>query len=218
MVFQSYTLFPWLTVAENIAFGPRERGVPKAEQDRLVERYIAQVGLKGFENHYPKQLSGGMQQRTALARALANDPRMLLMDEPFGALDALTRARLQDELMKIVATTGATVMMVTHDVDEAVLLSDRIVMMTNGPAATNGATNSSFIKLYPDLRAADDYIFDYILAASTATGQLYQINVVTQTENPMVNYDGSTVTLTNVDAIAQNINEYIIIRCSKIWV
>lgn len=138
MVFQSYTLFPWLTVRDNVCFGLRERGMPRAQQLEVADGYLAKVGLKGFAKHYPKQLSGGMQQRTALARALANDPRMLLMDEPFGALDALTRAKLQDELLEIVARTHSTVVMVTHDVDEAVLLSDKIVMMTNGPAATIG--------------------------------------------------------------------------------
>jgi nitrate ABC transporter ATP-binding subunit len=138
MVFQSYTLFPWLTVRENVCFGLAERKLPRSQQLEIANAFIHKVGLRGFEDHFPKQLSGGMQQRTAIARALANAPRMLLMDEPFGALDALTRAKLQDELMKIVAATGATVMMVTHDVDEAVLLSDRIVMMTNGPAATIG--------------------------------------------------------------------------------
>jgi len=96
MVFQSYTLFPWLTVRENICFGLREKGMPAAEQREIADGFIAEVGLRGFESHHPKQLSGGMQQRVALARALAVDPEMLLMDEPFGALDALTRIRLQE--------------------------------------------------------------------------------------------------------------------------
>ncbi len=133
MVFQSYTLFPWLTVAENIAFGPRERGVPKAEQDRLVERYIAQVGLKGFENHYPKMLSGGMQQRTALARALANDPSILLLDEPFGALDNQTRALMQELLLGIWEADRKTVLFVTHDIEEAIFMANRVAVMSARP-------------------------------------------------------------------------------------
>ncbi|MGU4174198.1 ABC transporter ATP-binding protein, partial [Pseudomonas aeruginosa] len=138
MVFQSYTLFPWLTIRENVAFGLRERGVAEKEKWEIVDSYIDKVGLRGFENHWPKQLSGGMQQRTAIARALANGPKILLLDEPFGALDALTRAHLQDAVMEIHARLGNTMVMITHDVDEAVLLSDRIVMMTNGPAAHIG--------------------------------------------------------------------------------
>ena len=138
MVFQSYTLFPWLTVRENICFGLREKGLPLAQQHEIARRFVAEVGLEGFESHFPKQLSGGMQQRVALARALANDPKILLLDEPFGALDALTRAHLQDAVMEIHSRLGNTMVMITHDVDEAVLLSHRIVMMTNGPAAHIG--------------------------------------------------------------------------------
>jgi ABC-type nitrate/sulfonate/bicarbonate transport system ATPase subunit len=133
MVFQSYTLFPWLTVAQNIAFGPRERGVPRAEQDALVARYIDQVGLKGFENHFPKMLSGGMQQRTALARALANDPSILLLDEPFGALDNQTRALMQELLLGIWERERKTVLFVTHDIEEAIFLASRVVVMTARP-------------------------------------------------------------------------------------
>ncbi|MBL8707468.1 MAG: ABC transporter ATP-binding protein [Rhodospirillales bacterium] len=133
MVFQSYTLFPWLTVAQNIAFGPRERGVPKVEQDKLVERYIAQVGLKGFENHFPKMLSGGMQQRTALARALANDPSILLLDEPFGALDNQTRALMQELLLGIWEADRKTVLFVTHDIEEAIFMANRVAVMSARP-------------------------------------------------------------------------------------
>ncbi|HLL11818.1 MAG TPA: ABC transporter ATP-binding protein, partial [Rubrivivax sp.] len=101
MVFQSYTLFPWLSVLDNVCFGLREAGLPRAQQLQTAQGFISKVGLRGFENHYPKQLSGGMQQRTALARALANDPRMLLMDEPFGALDHQTRELMQELLLGI---------------------------------------------------------------------------------------------------------------------
>jgi ABC-type nitrate/sulfonate/bicarbonate transport system ATPase subunit len=133
MVFQSYTLFPWLTVAQNIAFGPRERGVPRAEQDALVARYIDQVGLKGFENHFPKMLSGGMQQRTALARALANDPSILLLDEPFGALDNQTRALMQELLLGIWEADRKTVLFVTHDIEEAIFMANRVAVMSARP-------------------------------------------------------------------------------------
>ena len=133
MVFQSYTLFPWLTVAENIGFGLREKGMAKAERNAVVQFYLDRVGLAGFADHYPKMLSGGMQQRTAIARALANDPEILLLDEPFGALDAITRTRLQDELRRIHARFGQTVLFVTHDIEEAIFLANRVVVMTARP-------------------------------------------------------------------------------------
>jgi len=141
VVFQNHSLLPWLTCHENIllaverVFGARER---KAElRDRTLAA-LELVGLTHAGQKYPSEISGGMKQRVGIARALSMQPKVLLMDESFGALDALTRARLQDELMKICAATQATTVMVTHDVDEAVLLADRIVMMTNGPAATIG--------------------------------------------------------------------------------
>jgi len=133
MVFQSYTLFPWLTVLDNVAFGLRERGLPRTEQVDTARSYIHKVGLKGFENHYPKQLSGGMQQRTALARALANRPRMLLMDEPFGALDHQTRELMQELLLGIWEAERTTVLFVTHDIDEAVFIGSRTMVMTARP-------------------------------------------------------------------------------------
>ncbi|HEU4519769.1 MAG TPA: ABC transporter ATP-binding protein [Microvirga sp.] len=133
MVFQSYTLFPWLTVAENVAFGLREKGVGAAERGRIVESYLDKVGLSGFARHYPKQLSGGMQQRTAIARALANDPAILLLDEPFGALDNQTRALMQELLLGIWESERKTVLFVTHDVEEAIFLASRVVVMTARP-------------------------------------------------------------------------------------
>jgi ABC-type nitrate/sulfonate/bicarbonate transport system ATPase subunit len=133
MVFQSYTLFPWLTVLDNVAFGLRERGLPREEQRRIAQGFVERVGLKGFESHYPKQLSGGMQQRTALARALANRPRMLLMDEPFGALDHQTRELMQELLLGIWEAERTTVLFVTHDIDEAVFLGSRVVVMSARP-------------------------------------------------------------------------------------
>ena len=133
MVFQSYTLFPWLTVLENVCFGLRERGLPRAEQVGVARDFIGRVGLAGFERHYPKQLSGGMQQRTALARALANQPRMLLMDEPFGALDHQTRELMQELLLDVWEAERKTVLFVTHDIDEAVFMANRVVVMSARP-------------------------------------------------------------------------------------
>ena len=139
VVFQNHSLLPWLTCFDNVYLAV-ERVFPD-KKNILKERThkaLAMVGLTAAEAKYPHEISGGMKQRVGIARALAIEPKMLLLDEPFGALDALTRANLQDELLRIVDKTGATVLMVTHDVDEAVLLSDRIVMMTNGPAARIG--------------------------------------------------------------------------------
>ena len=133
MVFQSYTLFPWLTVADNIAFGLREKGMPKSQRNGIVQDYVAKVGLKGFENHWPKQLSGGMQQRVAIARALANDPEVLLLDEPFGALDHQTRGLMQELLLQIWEADRKTVLFVTHDIEEAIFLANRCVVMTARP-------------------------------------------------------------------------------------
>jgi NitT/TauT family transport system ATP-binding protein len=133
MVFQSYTLFPWLTVRQNVCFGLREKGMPAAQQEDISSRFIRQVGLNGFENHFPKQLSGGMQQRTALARALANDPRILLMDEPFGALDHQTRELMQELLLGIWEQDRKTVLFVTHDIDEAIFMANRVVVMSARP-------------------------------------------------------------------------------------
>jgi nitrate/nitrite transport system ATP-binding protein len=141
VVFQNHSLLPWLDCFDNVhlaverVFGAVES---KADLKRRTSEALALVGLTHAEHKLPHEVSGGMKQRVGIARALAMQPKVLLLDEPFGALDALTRAKLQDELLNIVAATGSTVLMVTHDVDEAVLLSDRIVMMTNGPAATIG--------------------------------------------------------------------------------
>jgi ABC-type nitrate/sulfonate/bicarbonate transport system ATPase subunit len=133
MVFQSYTLFPWLTVRDNVCFGLNERGMPRAQQLDIAQAFIKKVGLSGFEHHYPKQLSGGMQQRTAIARALANSPAMLLMDEPFGALDHQTREQMQELLLGIWEEQRKTVMFVTHDIDEAVFMGSRVIVMSARP-------------------------------------------------------------------------------------
>ena len=133
MVFQQYSLFPWRTVMDNITFGLEMQGIKKIEARIQVEKYIELVGLGQFKNSYPFEQSGGMQQRAAIARALANEPEVLLMDEPFGALDAQTRNILQDELLKIWEQKHVTFLFVTHSVDEAVFLSDRVVAMTSRP-------------------------------------------------------------------------------------
>ena len=137
VVFQGHALMPWLTVRANIAFAVRSKWPDwtRAQVDAHVEQYVALVGLAQAIDKKPSQLSGGMKQRVGIARAFAIQPRMLLLDEPFGALDALTRGTIQDELLKICAETRQTVFMITHDVDEAILLADRILLMSNGPQA-----------------------------------------------------------------------------------
>jgi NitT/TauT family transport system ATP-binding protein len=133
MVFQDYALFPWLSVRDNIAFGPIARGLSGADVKATVDKFIDLVGLQKFATAYPHQLSGGMKQRVAIARVLANDAELVLMDEPFGALDAMTRERLQDELLEIWERTKLTVVFVTHSVEEAIFLANRVVVMTPGP-------------------------------------------------------------------------------------
>jgi NitT/TauT family transport system ATP-binding protein len=133
MVFQEYSLFPWRNVLDNVAFGPEMRGISKEERHDIARRYVSLVGLDQFERSYPYELSGGMRQRVAIARALANDPDLLLMDEPFGALDAQTRNKMQSELLSIWEQSKKTILFVTHSVDEAVYLSDRIVVMSARP-------------------------------------------------------------------------------------
>jgi len=137
VVFQSdASLYNWLTVEENVSFGPRMQGISEATYRQTVAENIRLVGLEGFERYHPNQLSGGMKQRVQIARVLANDPDFLLMDEPFGALDAQTRDIMQQELSRIWSSRRKTVLFITHDIDEAILLSDRIAVMTAGPGAT----------------------------------------------------------------------------------
>jgi NitT/TauT family transport system ATP-binding protein/sulfonate transport system ATP-binding protein len=133
MVFQDYALFPWMTVRQNISFGPRQRHLAREEIDKTTDEFVRMVGLERFADRYPNQLSGGMKQRVAIARVLANNANILLMDEPFGALDALTREQLQNELLQIWKRTGVTTIFVTHSVEEAVLLADRVLVMSAGP-------------------------------------------------------------------------------------
>jgi NitT/TauT family transport system ATP-binding protein len=132
VVFQSFALFPWKTVLDNVAFGPKMRGIPPGERERIAREYIGLVGLAGQEHRYPNELSGGMQQRVGVARALANSPEILLMDEPFASVDAQTRMTLQEELTRIWQARRPTILFVTHDVDEAVFLADRVVVLSKG--------------------------------------------------------------------------------------
>ncbi|HLU82487.1 MAG TPA: ABC transporter ATP-binding protein [Trueperaceae bacterium] len=140
VVFQEYAIFPWKTVLDNVAFGLEMRGVPRGERLEIASNWLAKVGLKRFASYYPAQISGGMKQRVSIARALANDPEVLLMDEPLGALDAQTRAVLQEELLRLWEESHKTVLYVTHSIEEAVLLGDRVVLMTAHP----GTNKSEF--------------------------------------------------------------------------
>ncbi|WP_278976385.1 ABC transporter ATP-binding protein [Oligella urethralis] len=133
MVFQQYALFPWQTVMQNVAFGLKLKGVPKAEREERAQHYINMVGLAGFENSYPKELSGGMRQRVAIARVLANDTDVILLDEPFAALDAMTRQVLQEQLVKIYEANHKTIVFITHSIDEALLLSTRMIVLGAKP-------------------------------------------------------------------------------------
>jgi NitT/TauT family transport system ATP-binding protein len=133
VVFQEYALFPWLTVTQNIRYGLEMTGVARREREETVRRLVRTIGLEGFEHRFPRELSGGMKQRVAIARTLAYDPNILLLDEPFGALDAQTRETMQDELLRLWQATRKTVVMVTHDVNEAVYLSDRVLVMSQRP-------------------------------------------------------------------------------------
>ncbi len=165
MVFQHSALFPWLTAIENIEFGPRNRGISRAERRTLAHELIDLVRLTGFENKYARELSGGMQQRVAIARALALDPEILLMDEPFGALDELTRAEMQSELLRIWEARKKTVVFVTHSIMEAIYLSDRVVVLSPHPGRVRKDTyidlprprqrsSMEFMKYYEDIHDA----------------------------------------------------------------
>ena len=145
-MFQHFALFPWKTVRGNILYGLERQGMPKAEREKRAQDFIELVGLTGFEDSYPSQLSGGMKQRTAIARTLAFDPNILLMDEPFGALDAQTRGLMQAELLRIWQRTPKTVIFVTHDVQEAVYLADRVAVMSARPGRIKTIVDTKFDK------------------------------------------------------------------------
>jgi len=146
VVFQEYALFPWYTVRENICYGLKRKGLPETEQRRLVAHYVGLVGLHGFESRYPRELSGGMRQRVSIARALAVNPSILLMDEPFASLDIQTREYMQDELLKIWQREPKTVIFVTHSIDEAIKLSDRIAIMAPRPGRVNEVKTVGFAR------------------------------------------------------------------------
>jgi NitT/TauT family transport system ATP-binding protein len=133
VVFQSFALFPWKTVLGNVAFGPKMAGIPRKEREKRAREYIELVGLEGFEDRYPHELSGGMQQRVGVARVLANHPKVMLMDEPFASVDAQTRMKLQEDLTRIWEERHTTIVFVTHDIEEAVFLADRVVVMSPRP-------------------------------------------------------------------------------------
>jgi NitT/TauT family transport system ATP-binding protein len=158
IVFQHFALFPWKTVRGNILYGLERQGMPRAERERRAQDFIDLVGLTGFEDSYPSHLSGGMKQRTAIARTLAFDPKILLMDEPFGALDAQTRHLMQSELLGIWQRTPKTVIFVTHDVQEAVYLADRVVVMSARPGRIMATVDTRFDKNDKDIFRAKPFI------------------------------------------------------------
>lgn len=163
-IFQNYGLLPWRTVQKNVELGLESKNISKEERKKIAEKYIELVGLTSFKKSYPRQLSGGMQQRVAIARALAVDPDILFMDEPFGALDAITRMKLQDDILKICHNENKTIIFVTHDIEEAVFLADRIVVMTPNPGKVKSVVSVP-LRHYRDRTSGDflnvrDKIFD----------------------------------------------------------
>jgi NitT/TauT family transport system ATP-binding protein len=186
-VFQGDVLFPWKSVLGNVSAGLRFRGVPKREANEQAREWIAKVGLSGFEDHYPHQLSGGMRKRTALAQSLITSPEIILMDEPFSALDVQTRTLMEDELLDLWASTSASVVFVTHDLEEAIALSDRVCVMTAGPGTVKGIYDIDlprprhvaeirfeprFVELYRDIweNLRDEVLLSYERAKSSAGG------------------------------------------------
>jgi len=158
IVFQHFALFPWKTVRGNVLYGLERQGMPKEEREKRAQEFIELVGLHGFEDSYPSQLSGGMKQRAALARTLAFDPKILLMDEPFGALDAQTRGLMQRELLAIWQRTPKTVIFVTHDVQEAVYLADRVAVMSARPGRIKTIVDTKFDKTDPHIHKAKAFV------------------------------------------------------------
>ena len=169
MVFQSYALFPWKTVRANVEFGLRMKGMARAERRERAATFIDMVNLRGFEDHYPTELSGGMQQRVTIARLLAADPEVLLMDEPFAALDAMTRQVMQEELLKIQERSGKTVVFITHAIDEALILSSRIVVMSARPGRVKAVITNNLptprhisVQFSPEYGALKSAVWDLI--------------------------------------------------------
>ncbi|MDA1192763.1 MAG: ATP-binding cassette domain-containing protein, partial [Candidatus Poribacteria bacterium] len=168
MVFQSYTLFPWLTVKKNVMFGLKMKGHAHVEAEAQARQWLDVVGLSKFENAYPHQLSGGMKQRVAIARALANQPEILLMDEPFGALDAQTRANMQSYLLEIWRNIDVTILFITHDLDEATFLADRIVVLGANP----GHVKEIIEVPVPRPRSADQFLSQEFISTKRRLGEL----------------------------------------------
>ena len=158
IVFQHFALFPWKTVRGNILYGLERQGLPRSEREERAQAFINMVGLRGFEDSYPSQLSGGMKQRTAIARTLAFDPNILLMDEPFGALDAQTRLLMQTELLSIWQRTPKTVIFVTHDVQEAVYLAERVAVMSARPGQIKAIVETKFDKRDPSVQRSKEFV------------------------------------------------------------
>lgn len=164
VVFQGFALFPWKTVLENVAFGLKMRGMPREERERIAKEYVTLVGLAGAEGRYPNELSGGMQQRVGVARALANSPELLLMDEPFASVDAQTRMTLQEELTRIWEAKHPTILFVTHDVDEAVFLSDRVIVLCKSPGTVRAEVPIPLPRPRSWTRAVEDGQFKSLVA------------------------------------------------------
>jgi NitT/TauT family transport system ATP-binding protein len=178
MVFQSYALFPWKTVRGNVEFGLKMQGVGRAERRTRAQNFIDLVKLTGFEQRYPTELSGGMQQRVTLARILAADPEVLLMDEPFAALDAMTRQVMQEELLRIHATSGKTTVFITHSIDEALILSDRIVVMSARP----GRIKAVVANTLPRPRHVSAQLSPEFTALKAQVWQLVEAEMISQDE------------------------------------
>jgi NitT/TauT family transport system ATP-binding protein len=178
MVFQQYSLFPWKTVRENVEFGLKMRGMPRSQRERAARTLLGLAGLEAFEKHYPEKLSGGMKQRVGIVRALATGPKVLLLDEPFGALDAQTREAMQEELTRLWERTGKTIVFVTHDIDEAVYLGDRVVVLTARPGRIREEVKidlprprSLEIKKSAQCHEYRNYIWDLIRSESRRAGK-----------------------------------------------
>ena len=177
VVFQDYALFPWLNVFQNLTYGLREKGISKSEAGIIAERYLMMVGLTGFGSRYPHELSGGMRQRVALARVLAIEPQILLMDEPFAAVDSQTRSILQQELHRIWVKTKKTVLFVTHNTDEAIYLSDRVVVMTSRPGSVKAIVTIDLPRpRNPTSNAFNDYRRDIVTMIELEARKAFEFN------------------------------------------
>ena len=188
MIFQQYALFPWKTVSGNVEFGLKMKKMPKRERQQIAGEYIELVGLKGFEQSYPNALSGGMKQRVSIARALANDPEVMLFDEPFAALDAMTRQVLQEQMIRIYEKQKKTIIFITHSIDEALLLSSRIVIMTARP----GRIAQDIVNDLPYPRDASVQLSSRYLELKRTIWDTVQAEVLLSMENQSVDHSGLT--------------------------